>query len=374
MINQEVAANAAKPDTVSPLVLPNFGLPEDTPLQAVHHGWLSVGALKFQTADKQSKHCLSLQQIMLTPGDTITDIEKSLAKYRNVHKEMVAIGQKFRSFITDRVFSPSLNIEAEYSPNKYEPYLIAEKTLLDKKVEAEKKASDAANKQKEEQQYRAHIKNQYEDIVADFRIRAANEINTMYLSWLKGGVKQPEISMLKKTLSEMNFKAGAKFVRRLVSDTEATAIFQSIPAPSLQELRKEALKMCDDKFMSYQHDLQLSDISTVQASAEQSIADIKHEAEQNIAINTLEAVSTPIVAIEPEGRRIKKTVEVVVEGTEGWAISVISAFLRTPDCRQFLLVKKWENLSVGQMAAAIGKYSTETGDQLHGLSYREVLK
>jgi hypothetical protein len=37
-------------------------------------------------------------------------------------------------------------------------------------------------------------------------------------------------------------------------------------------------------------------------------------------------------------------------------------------------VKKWENLTVGQMAAALGKYSTEINSELEGLTYRRSAK
>jgi hypothetical protein len=45
-----------------------------------------------------------------------------------------------------------------------------------------------------------------------------------------------------------------------------------------------------------------------------------------------------------------------------------------PTLFKLVRVKAWENLSIGQMAAAIAKHATDTGETYKGIIYKELKK
>lgn len=358
-------------------------------------GWIAVGHFKNEVANLQQAHALKLQEIINSPGVTITEIESCLANYRKVHSEMKKDGQEFRAFITSKVLQPSLDIEKQYDPKVSDAYLTAEKQLLDKKIEQDNANKQTQAKAQEKLNYEAHIKNEYLRVANDLRIAGLKEINQMYINYLKGKVKKPDTNAIKETIKtlvenmhalvEIDTPTGKQTVRRIKAGTynvyptqylgkeEKQAIIQSIVAPDYDKIREDLIEEVDKKFASYQHDLAADNVEQVEVVAAEEVAEIAAETVIEAGVNQMQAAaSVPVVMTE--GKAIRRTMEIVVEGTESWHLSVIAAYLKNPLCRKFVTAKKWENLTVAQMCAALTKYSNEIGEEFEGLTYREVVK
>jgi hypothetical protein len=337
-------------------------------------GWIMAGNQKAEVAKFQQQKALELQQIILHPGESIPELTESLAKYRKLHTEMVTAGQSWRGWLTGLALQPSLDIEKQYSPKSYDDYLLLDKKLLALRVEADNKAREGQLKEQEKQTYAAHVKNQYELMVSDLTQRCINEMNTMYISYLKDKVKAPDIQAIKDTISGFTPMAGVKFESKYMTPADRKAIYDSIQKPDYAALMQEMIATVDQKFAGYQHDLKANTVQQVEEQAARELQEIQQETQQNIGVNLLAAKAAETPVILPEGKAVKYSYEVIVEGNEQWHIAVITAYLKNPLCREFVSVKKWENLTVGQMAAALGKYSTEINSELEGLTYRRSAK
>ena len=343
--------------------------------------WGKVGLRKQILSEQQTRIGLELQKILLDADDSITGMETALAAYRKKHKEMVDLGQTFRSLIDEKVLQQSIEIEKTYSTGSktqaaYPKYKAMEDSLLQKKIDQDKKNSAAIAKKQEELNYVAHIKNQLEILVADLKKRSLEEIFRMHRFFLEKKVKNPDLATLKEAISEMKFGKPVTYDRKYLTDDEAKAINASIPKPNLKELQGEMLKVIDEKFLTYDNDLKAGNIEQVDLFHQEALQAVETDKEIAVGINTLTAQAGTAAGIVTEGKGLKKTLEVVVEETEEWAIKVIAAFLRYPLARQHIRSKQWSNVAIKQMAAALGAYATETEgkEKDNSLTYVEKVK
>lgn len=92
---------------------------------------------------------------------------------------------------------------------------------------------------------------------------------------------------------------------------------------------------------------------------------------ESIAINTLVGMAeTATIA----GPKIKKTLVVEVSENEGWAKTVMMAYLKNfNDCKKYRR-GSFSKMSLGQMADQLGKLATETGIIYSALNFVEIVK
>lgn len=345
--------------------------------------WGVVGLKKQQLAEQQEILGLELQKILLDADDNnITELEAALIAFRKKHKEMVELGQTFRSLINEKVLQQSLAIEAQYSPGSktvapYEEYKKKSDRLLALKLDQENKNKAAQNKAQEEANYKAHIRNQCEILAADFKQRALQEIFKMYKFYLDQKVKEPDVEAIKTTISQMKFSTPVKFEKKLLNEEEAKAINATVPKPNLKVLQDEMIKVLNDKFLTYQNDLAAGNKEQVDLFHQQEIQELKTQTEISVGINNLAAqAATPAASIVTEGKALKRSYEVKVEETEEWALKVMAAFIKYPMARQHIRARQWSNIALKQMAAALGAYATETNgaERDASLTYVENVK
>lgn len=341
--------------------------------EAKQKGWIKVGIMKANLKITHEQKGLGLQAILLNSGKTILEREESLKKYRTEHTTMVSDGQAFRKLITEKVLQESIEIEKQYDPKTNADYTRMQNGLVADKLKQQQDNQATQAKEQERNNYIAHIKNQYEILIADYKKRAVTELYTMYNNFLKGKVKTPDVQAIKDVISEMTLGKPQKFTRQYVTDVEATTIVAAAAKPDFAKLQAEMLKEVDLKFTTYKNDLKAGAQEQVELFGQKHIQEIETEAQQNVAVNTLQAQATP-VTVMMEGKALKQSVQIVEEDSEGWAVKVITGFMKYPLCRGHLRVRKWPNLSVGQMAAALSAYASETGERVQGLEYKEVVK
>ncbi len=339
-------------------------------------GWVAVGEFKAMLEKEHQLKTLELQKLIQAPGTTIVEIETTLANYRKVHTGMVTAGQEWRGFITSKVLQPSLDTEKEYSPKSSEAYLLVEKDLTAKKVAASNAAQQTNAKNQELANYAAHVKNEFLNVVAEFKQAAIKEINQNYIDSLKGKVKHPDTDAIKAVIKEMKPRAYVLFTKHYMTDenkAEYVAVGKSIPHPDFNKIREELITEVDNRFASYQHDLAANTVEQVEQEAKQEIEELGRDAQIETGVNQMAAQST-VAEIQPEGKRLKKAVEVVLEGSKTWAMHVSMEFWKNALISDYVTVKQWENLSVKQMAGAVGKWASATGEMSPNLQYREVVK
>ena len=156
------------------------------------------------------------------------------------------------------------------------------------------------------------------------------------------------------TLREMKPGAFRKFQSQYLSDEEKQEIFKSIKAPDYDLIRLEMI----------------AEAKKGLDNLEAKVVQENQEAADNSRLNNRMATQTILRVTTP---KIKRNVEVVIGTTADWAMIVLSNFASLSLWTR-VRVKAIENLTIGQMAKAIGEYTTETGEEIPGLSYKEIVK
>lgn len=312
---------------------------------------------------------------------SITEVEGTLKRYRDVFSEMKdSIRMQFTNFIKDRIIVPLMEFEKQVDPSTNEVYKTLENELIKFKRKQIEESDRQVRKQQEINQYTAHINKENSARVLEYTQAWMKELSNVYSDYLRGHVENPDTSVLKSVISEFKLRPAIKYKRTLVTDTEAVAIIAKIEMPKIELLLAEALLAVDNRFSLYSNDLaqvKLRPAETLQSLANTNnaaVCRIQAEAAVVGAVHDLVASSSELPIIALEGKSLKKTVSIVIENTQEWAVAVLSEFLANPKCFEYLKVKEWSNLKLSQMADALGKLAGETGKKSTKFTYMETEK
>jgi hypothetical protein len=103
-------------------------------------------------------------------------------------------------------------------------------------------------------------------------------------------------------------------------------------------------------------------------------AKIKQDAEKSAAINVLvaKAESHSVTIVAP---KIKRDLQPIIKDTPQWALNVMMQFVRLEsDLWKHIRVKTYANITIEQMAKALAKYHSETGEVINGVEFMEIEK
>jgi hypothetical protein len=254
----------------------------------------------------------------------------------------------------------------------------AEAVELKMRIDAAENAEKQQAIANETAALKAHIVNEWFRIAAQYRHELERITLESYSNCLKE--KHPPHSIpamvqdMKRILNEWKLPEFQKFERKLVSDGLAKEIFDSIekynPADDLQT----AIKNISVIWSTYSNDLANVDVAIESIEKHKQIAEMAFEMdlEFETATNALIAeAEMPIV----ETPKVKKEIKIKVEETEQWAKTIVSNFIRLwPYVNQYVRVKSWTKLTIGQMADALAKHINETGNVIPGIETIETCK
>jgi len=250
----------------------------------------------------------------------------------------------------------------------------ATKLELAARLDNESKAKEAQLLQNEIAQFKTHIVNEWTRIAHEYRSNLQKMIDSSYINCIKA--KNPVsqipamIADLKVILSKIALSNFQKFDTRLISDQQALEIFHSIdkyePAGDLQYYQESIA----DKFSMYQHDF--NSIEKLEEEQRARVAQAEQELQSDIAINTLIAQAETLIVDTP---KVKREIKIVVVESEAWAMAVMTNFIKNWQyVNKYVKVKSWAKLSIGQMAEALAKHISETGETFANLTTEEVCK
>lgn len=335
--------------------------------------WIQMANVKEKLEAALQKKELELQAFL--KGTTAVEIEENLENYRAKFKEMEAQRLKFTRVIEDKVIGALMQFEKRSSPKTNPEFLKLEAKLLELKIKEKEKNAEATTKEQEKILYTAHIKNEYERQVAEFKKAAYHEIYTCYKQALADENAEPELRVaVARTINEIKFVELVRYERKFVTNEEATAIYKTIPSPSVKVLREQMIEELNRVWANYENDKD-SNVG-VDAEAEEKINEINITKEQTSAINTMIAQSETakaaiIIGAGSGKKKVKEIVEVVEEDTLAWANKIMIAFTNTPQCHMYLKAKIAKKITVGQLAECLAKYAEVTGKKVAGIKYEE---
>lgn len=345
-------------------------------LNNVQKGWLAMANLKETTFTSLGKKELEVQGL-LNNVDKDTDL-KSVQEKLSKAKFTAAEAKEERLMFTNKLKEKLIDKAMEYEKRNDELITKASKHEFALREAEVEKNKGAEKKNKEIADFKLHFENGNYRIASDYRLTLSNRINFYY----KGAMSQKEMNKkelaqylqdIKNELPQIEVGKHSAFSRTLITKEEAIVLFKSVELYDPSADLEEAIKQVDVKFGMYDQD-----IKNAEAAIKQSELDAQKKKEEEEEALKVDQSTNNLVAAASSftmsgGPVIKKNLEVEEENTTEWAMAVIASFIKNmPRCK--LRVQTWSKLSIGQMAAALGKLATETGEKFTGLKLKEIKK
>lgn len=344
-------------------------------LSPLQKGWLHMAGIREQLfADLQAAE-LSVQGA-ITPAATSTDlptVQAAIASAKATMKEAKEKRLAFSRLIDEKLLTPSMEFEKRMAAQI--------ESVSGHELELRKQAESEAQKKQahanELAAYKAHVTNEWFRIASQYRAELDREITATYVANLRAGVAIDRAVLLPaiaESLQTITIPPPVKYSRVLVTDAEAKEAIASIrpydPKPDLQT----AIDGLEERFSMYENDLANAEEAAKATEEEQQ----ERQQEQSQALAAEQATNVLIAQAETitvDAPKVKRELRIVVIESEQWAMAVTANFMKNwQHVNKYVRVKSWSKLSIGQMADALAKHISETGEQLQGLQTEEVCK
>lgn len=350
-------------------------VPHENMLSPIAIGWLNLAATKVITFGQLQKdelavqsHLAGIKQLCANPdgkpdatlADNLSIVQKSLGIATSLSAESKARRLSFTNQIAEKLIAPAMEYE------KRSTALIesaqADELGLRKIVSA--RQSSGQVKETEKANLTAHIKNEHFRIAAKYRLDLETIIFNAYKAALEQKQTPDQIPEYKTTiramLADVKLDLFVRFNRAHVTDAEALAIFQSVPAYDATNDLITAYNTLENKFAMYSHDLQNS-APAIQAQADalkQTTAAVQQEIAMETSTNNLMAGAATMTV--SGSAKVKMKMDVVEENSEAWEMAVISSYIKNfMACQAHIQAKERKNRKLSQFATALGKLATE---------------
>lgn len=345
-----------------------------TPAQ--EQAWLGMALAKNQIAANLTQAELKAQSILLPVSKDSSDykvIDAACANYRKAHTDMIELRKTFTSLIDTGIVQPLMAFEKRVDPKTNAVYITLQNASLHLRQEETKRVNEGNAKTQEKARFTAHCANEFYRVNEDLRQRIRAEINNQYKIHLEQRIS-PEIDDIKLLISKMQPTGINKFGVTVLTNDELLEIFTSLKKPEISDVFSEGNACAETLFANFDSDLAnaAAAIAYNQQQAALELAESNNNMATEMAMNTLIAASESVVVDTP---KIKKTLTITVVESEQWAKSIMAAFIiHLQNCSKYIRIKSWANLSIGQMAEALAKLSTETGITYSNITLKDVEK
>lgn len=332
--------------------------------------WANFGLSSAAHKKTLEIYTLQIQDVAIKADiKSIEGTEDAIKKIKKLHGEMVEIRKKATSPL-DAVKERLMSFEKQYDPKSWDAFTKLEKANLDLRLKAVELAKAHADKEKEKLEFRMFFEKQYILQKENFFILVGAFVQVAYEEALKAD-KLPDFAELELKLKDITPPVLASFgsLKHITRD-EATEIFKAIPRPEFF-INPDLIK---EKFATFDIDLKrkVQALQEAKEATEKAAKDATEKANQQALIANLTAHAEVAAPVLP---KIKRSVSVETPNSPEDAKLIIATFLTSfSTLSNYIRVTKWENLTIKQMCEAIGKYTTETGDELSKIPYIDVVK
>jgi hypothetical protein len=354
-------------------------------------GYLFLALKKKYSFERLQAKELEMQSILIKLRDnekaTITELTNGLSLYKRLYLSMVEGDRKpLTKLYDDKLYAPAMAFEKRADPKTNEEFIELNDRLFSLREEQEENARLVEAIRLEKSKYANHIMIQNLQIQKDYSIKSSKYINDVYTELLKNLAESPNLEVIKNAVLKIPILEPVKFgAFTYMTVSDAQDIIEKMKndgkivdrALVVKKLQDSVLEEIDKKFQMYPVDLahakeNIKSVEQVQKYFEEKVDKAEEIYNTNISIEKTYATAIAEPISELEGKPIKISVKVEDENTWEWVIRVIDAFRRLPDSKRYIRDRDdWGNLDVHAMAAAIGKYATETGDVISTLKYEE---
>ena len=344
-------------------------------LTPVQSGWIKLADIKTALFDELQRAELAVQDYMNgIEGNPLDVVQHNIKSAKQVMADAKAKRLEFTRMIDEKLITPATAFEKRMAEQIEQAAAI--------ELEMRKQAAENAQKQQaianETAALKAHIVNEWFRIAAQYRHDMERITLESYQNCLKS--KQPVESIpnmihdMKSILDNWKLPEFQKFERKLVSDGLAKEIYDSIEKYNPADDLETAIKNISVIWSTYSNDLANVDVAIESIEKHKQIAEMAFEMdlEFETATNALIAEAETMIVETP---KVKKEIKIKVDESEQWAKTIVSNFVRLwPYVNQYVRVKSWTKLTIGQMADALAKHINETGNVIPGIETIEVCK
>lgn len=340
-------------------------------LTTIQQGWLKLAEIRIDLFDRLRLDELACQgELKNIENLPLEKMQSALKSAKFNLSEAKRKRMDFTRMIDDKLTSPSMEFEKRMASIIDE----ASKLELAKRLAIESESKEQQLHANEVALYKAHIVNEWTRIAHEYRSNLQKMIDSSYINCIKARVdvaKVPDmVADLENILARIELSTFVKFHRMFITDQEALDIFHSIdkyePAGDLKYYQSFAL----DTFSMYAHDF--NSIEKLEEEQRIRVAKAEQELKADLAINTLIAQSETLIVETP---KVKREIKIVVIESEAWAMAILTNFIKNWQyVNKYVKVKSWAKLSIGQMADALSKHISETGETFSNLETEEVCK
>jgi hypothetical protein len=343
-------------------------------LTTIQQGWLKLAEIRIDLFDRLRLDELACQAELNNIQEL--PLERMQANLRNAKFNLSEAKRKrldFTRMIDDKLSQPSMEFEKRMAA------MIDEATKLElaARLDIESKAIEAQLLQNEIAQFKTHIVNEWTRIAHEYRSNLQKMIDSSYINCIKAKVPVSQVPAMVADLKDImsRFALGnfQKFDTRLISDQQALQIFHSIDKYEPDGDLAYYQGLAEERFQMYAHDLANAEsLQKLLQEQQLRVAAAEQELAADIATNTLIAQSETLIVDTP---KVKREIKIVVVESEAWAMAILTNFIKNWQyVNKYVKVKSWAKLSIGQMAEALAKHISETGETFSNLQTEEICK
>lgn len=335
--------------------------------------WLQIGNLKLDLDAKllaiEQRFGAKVNELARTEGEATKAYQERLAaglpELRKIADEAVESRKGYTTYL-DRAKEACMKVEKLLAKEVNPEYL----ALAAKELELRKElaADDAAHAalENEKTSFRLHFVNEFDRLAAEMRQACATVASVAYTQALS--TKMPVEGVpewIKEHEAEILAiapRTPSTFARKLLNQSDATAIYTAIPAIPVAAIRESAIAELHEKFSTYASDLANAEaaIAHETESFQATIVEAAKEVEQTAAVNTLLATSQSFAV--PVGPTVKVKEAIDTKGlTIPEATAIQAAFLLHGEKAWGKVKAAPEKLTVAQQAAALDAIDVKVG-------------
>lgn len=337
-------------------------------------GWLRLAEIKTTLFNDLQAAELAVQGIINGMGADLPSVQEAIKEAKGTMAEAKGKRLAFSRMIDDKLLTPAM----AYEKRMAEVIEQAGATELELRKQAEKEAQAGQALQNEIAAYRAHITNEWYRIAAEYRTELHGLVTHCYVTLLKNKMNPQHlgeaIDNLERVLRDVKVPKPAKFNRTLIDNETARDIVASVqPFDAAWEL-ENIISELPERFKMYAHDLENAEAAAaaIAKKAEEQAAETAQKLAVEQATNVLIAEAETVIIDAP---KVKRELKIVPVESEQWATTIVANFLKNWQyCNKFVRVKSWQKLTIGQMADALAKHISETGETITGIQTEEICK
>jgi hypothetical protein len=344
-------------------------------LTDVQKSWLQMSDKVANLKSSLQAQELNLQALANKPASTYEEIDGIIVKYDKDLKSMIAERMQFTQMIDTMLIKPMMEFEKRCKDLPQYHSLKMKSLELRKAAESESVQLEQLNAEKAT--FKSYVENEWIRIQTDYVIELSRLIDKYYQDALECNIEIPSLDPLFQQMESVKPPKPNKYSPVILTKEMMMEINSTIEAPNFKQLFKESQDNAIALFRDHYSASFANKANAIEQMKKDSIAKeakIKQDAEKSQAINVLvaKAESHSVTIVAP---KIKRDLQPIIKDTPQWALNVMMQFIRLEaDLWKHIRVKTYANITIEQMAKALAKYHSETGEIINGVEFVEVEK